>query len=221
MFEDKFFIHRKFVPEKLINYGFTEKDGGFEYAVSVMDGQFTLYVYVTGGVVSTKMVESGSGEEYTLHKVASSAGAYVGQVRAACEDVLTEISEKCCEPDIFHGQQTLAVIEYVRKRYGGELEFLWEKFPDNAIWRRADNRKWYGLIVALPKRKLGLDSAEIAEIIDLRLKPEQMAKTVDGERYFTGWHMNKKSWYTMILDGSVPNEEIFQRIDESYILAGK
>ena len=28
--------------------------------------------------------------------------------------------------------------------------------------------------------------------------------------------MNKKHWYTVILDGSVPFEEICRRIDESY-----
>lgn len=28
------------------------------------------------------------------------------------------------------------VIEYVREKYRDELEFLWEKSPDNAVWHR-------------------------------------------------------------------------------------
>lgn len=33
-----------------------------------------------------------------------------------------------------------------------------------------------------------------------------------------GYHMNKKHWNTVILDGSVPDKEIFSWIDHSYNL---
>ena len=36
-----------------------------------------------------------------------------------------------------------------------------------------------------------------------------------------GYHMNKKHWYTILLDDSVPLEEICRRIDRSYLLAVK
>ena len=113
------------------------------------------------------------------------------------------------------------IIEYVRKKYGDELEFLWEKFPDNAIWRRKDNKKWYGALLTVSKRKLGIDSDEIIEIIDLRMKPEDIEKRVDMKKYFPGYHMNKKHWITICLDKTVPYEEICSRIDESYVLAVK
>jgi len=41
------------------------------------------------------------------------------------------------------------------------------------------------------------------------------------KNYYPGWHMNKKSWYTIVLNGSVPNDELRERITESYELAGK
>ena len=222
MFEDKFFVRKKVNCEKLISYGFSKADDGYRYSTEVMNGQFLLNVFVTsGGAVTTHMVDTASDEEYTLHKIESSVGAYVGEVRSVCEDMLRDISQKCFEPDVFRSEQTHAVIAYVREKFGDELEFLWEKFTDNAIWRRRDNQKWYGLILTIPRSKLGLNSDEVVEIIDLRLKPEQMSQTVDNKKYFPGWHMSKKSWYTIILDGSVPCDEIFRRIDESYDLAFK
>lgn len=222
MFEEKFFIKRKVNFFKLTNYGFSETDNGYQYTTDVMNSQFQLNVFVTNdGLVSTQMTDKASNEEYSLYKVESSVGAYVGKVRNECENVLKDISQKCFDSDIFHSEQTLDVIEYVRQKYGDELEFLWEKFSDNAVWRRKDSQKWYGLILTISKTKLGLDSNEIVEIIDLRLNPEQMIKTIDNKKYFPGWHMSKKSWYTIILDGSVPTEEIYRRIDESYILAVK
>ena len=58
-----------------------------------------------------------------------------------------------------------------------------------------------------------------AEIIDLKIKPEVLDGLVDGKKYFRGYHMNKKRWLTVVLDGSVAYEEICGLIDESYVLA--
>jgi len=33
-----------------------------------------------------------------------------------------------------------------------------------------------------------------------------------------GYHMNKKHWNTIFIDGSIPDEQIFQWIDDSYDL---
>jgi predicted DNA-binding protein (MmcQ/YjbR family) len=45
------------------------------------------------------------------------------------------------------------------------------------------------------------------------------------ERYSAvtaGYHMNKKHWNTILLDGSVPDKEVFSWIDHSYsLIAGK
>ena len=38
----------------------------------------------------------------------------------------------------------------------------------------------------------------------------------------SGYHMNKKHWNTVLLDGSVPDKEIFSWIDHSYdLITGK
>ncbi|MDO4323535.1 MAG: MmcQ/YjbR family DNA-binding protein [Lachnospiraceae bacterium] len=222
MFEEQYFKRRKMNVLKLLQYGFIKETDSYTYGTTIMDGQFLLRVCITDdGAVSTEMIDCMSNEEYMLYKVSSSVGAFVGEARAACGNVLMDISEKCFEPDIFHCEQTLAIIEFVREKYGDELEFLWSKYSDNAVWRRKDSKKWYGAVLKVSRKKLGLFSEETAEIIDLRLEPEQMAETVDGKRYFPGWHMNKKSWYTIILDGSVSVEEICRRIDDSYALAVK
>jgi predicted DNA-binding protein (MmcQ/YjbR family) len=45
------------------------------------------------------------------------------------------------------------------------------------------------------------------------------------ERYSAvtaGYHMNKKHWNTVLLDGSVPDKEVFSWIDHSYsLISGK
>lgn len=209
--------------EKLSSFGFKFDGEKYSYSVKILGGQFELNIEISSASkdVRTRLTDLSTGEPYTLHLVAGAGGAFVGAVRAEYERVLTEIADKCFENDVFKGDIPHMVIDYVRERYGDELEFLWKTFPSNAVWRRKDNKKWYGILLTVSKRKLGLDSDETAYVIDMRADPETLPSLVDGKRYFRGYHMNKKHWLTICLDGSVPAEEIFVRIDESYDLAKK
>lgn len=222
MFEDKYFNHKKMNVSKLLAYGFQESDEGFKYSTVILDNQFTFNITVSRlGNVHSALIEKDTDDEYILYRTENAVGSFVGTVKCECEKILLDISEKCFDPNIFKSKQANELMEYVRSQYGDELEFLWTKFPDNAIWRRKDTQKWYGALLTVSKKKLGLKTDEIVEIIDLRMLPELIANIVDNEIYFPGWHMNKKNWCTIILNGSVATEDICKRIDESYQLAIK
>ena len=94
-------------------------------------------------------------------------------------------------------------------------------FPKYAVWRRKDSRKWYGILLTIPKYKIGLEGNDIIEILDLRIKSDELEEILDERRYFFGYHMNKKNWLTICLNETVPLEEICTRIDASYELAKK
>ncbi len=218
MFED-IFLRKKAVPEKLAVYGFQKIRGGYRYGTNILDNAFALEIAIGKGTApDTKLTEIATGEEYVLYKT-DAVGAFVGEVRTAVTNILQDIAECCYETAVFKAEQSVALIAYVREKYGDELEYLWDKFPDNAVWRRKDNKKWYGALLTVSRRKLGIPSDEIVEIIDLRIAPEETENLIDNARFFPGWHMNKKHWYTIILDGTVSMDEICRRVDESYLLA--
>lgn len=221
MFEEVF-KNRKLNIEKLLSFGFKNVDNSYVYHADIADGQMKLTVLIeTDEKIHTKITDNDSGDEYVLHRVSGAAGAFVGQVKSEYEAVLGEISNKCFIPDVFKSKQTKEVITYVRKTYGDEPEYLWQKFSDNAAVRRKDNEKWYAVLLTVSQRKLGFDSDEKVEVLDLRMKPEDIEKKVDGIRFLPGYHMNKKHWITICLDGTVLTREIYALINESYALAGK
>lgn len=120
-------------------------------------------------------------------------------------------------PGIFQSDQAQAIIQYVRETYGDELEFLWPSTPRNAIWRNPQNRKWYGIILTIQKNKLGFASDEVIEILDLRFdKNSARDFAASSEHIFPGYHMNRNSWITIILDHSLPTSEICALLDHSY-----
>lgn len=213
---DEIFRQKKPVPEKLLAYGFQSKDGQYEYAACVMENAFLLQIVIDAtGTVDTTLTDRESGAEYVLYKT-SAPGAYIGAVRMAAAAELQEIADQCFEPSVFRAPQTLRVLDFVSKTYGDAPEFLWEKFADNVVWCRKDTKKWYGVIAALPKSKLGFDTQQRVEILDLHITPERMHEMMQREHFYPGWHMNKKSWYTIILDESVSDAELFECIRISY-----
>ena len=220
MFE-AIFKMKKINIEKISAYGFIRQDGKFVYETNIINDTFRLYVYVSeNGDVDTNLIEIENGEPYVLYKT-NASGAFIGEIRTAIETVLTDIANVCYDSSVFKTNQAQMVIEYVREKYGDELEFLWPTSPANAIWRRKDNQKWYGAILTVNGRKIGLDTDKIVEIIDLRMKPEDRNDFLSREHYYPGWHMNKKSWYTIVFDNHIADEEIQLRIAESYELANK
>ena len=218
MFE-AIFQRKKVNIEKMSAYGFVREKDSYRYTTDILDGQFQLNVHIQGdGAVDTEVFDKNTGDEYVLYKTGAT-GSFVGEVREACEEVLQKIVADCYDIDIFKYDQTKRLIDYVRCKYGDELEFLWKTSPGNAVWRCKDTKKWYGAVLTLSKSKLGLTGDDIVEIVDLHATSEQIEKLLKKDGYYPGWHMNKKYWYTIILDDTISDEELFRCIDESYEMA--
>lgn len=116
----------------------------------------------------------------------------------------------------FNGETTQAVLGYIQERYDVRPEFLWERSPDSAALRHPHTKKWFGALMNIPRRKLGLDQEGTVDILDLKCWPELGGSLRDGKRIFPGYHMNKEHWITLLLDGTLPLEEITPLIDLSW-----
>ena len=208
--------------DRLLKAGFAATEQGYAGSFDLPQGQFLMDVVISPeGAVSVKVVDRENEEEYVLVHAPGASGVFVGSVIQACEDRLREIAQNCFEYEVFRSTQAKELIRYVDRIYGDRLEFLWKKFPDNAVFRRGDTGKWYAVILTISRAKLGPAEAGTVEILDLRGQPEEIAALVDGRTYFPGYHMNKTHWYTICLDGSVPTQELCERVHASYLLAEK
>ena len=218
MFEE-IFRYRELIPAKLPECGFAERGGVFRKDADIMDGTFRLHVTVTAaGAVDTELIENATGEPYLLYKT-DAVGSFVGRVRTAISEALADVAARAFVPAAFKTRQIRMARDFVRATYGRELEFLWEGTPDNAIWRRADNRKWFGAVLSVSGRKLGFPDDGIVEIIDLRMEPECKESVLARPHCLPGWHMNKNSWYTVVMDAGVSDADLQQYLKDSYDLA--
>ncbi len=208
--------------QKLLKLGFVKENDYYKYETNIMDNQFTLIIKIDmNNVVTSDVIEIATNEKFILYYVISSTGEFVGKIREEYNNTIEKVKNTCCTKNIFKSEYANLIIEYIRKKYDDELEYLWEKFPNNAIWRNKENKKWYSALLVVEKVKIGIEEEGTIEIIDLLLEPERIEKIVDSKKYFAGYHMNKKHWITIKLDGSVDINEIYKFIDNSYKLSIK
>ena len=66
------------------------------------------------------------------------------------------------------------------------------------------------------KNKVGLSGEEFVDILNVKCEPEMVATLISQKGLAPAYHMNKTHWITIILDGTVPDNEIYSLLDISY-----
>ena len=214
-----FIKDKKIDFKKLEEFGFELIDNSYYYQTLLLKNQFKMSVKISlDNSIFTEIIDTETNEPYILYLIEKRSG-YSEKVYKEYSDILEKIKKKCFEDEIFKANYTKEVINYIKNKYGDELEFLWEKSPKNAVIRRKSSNKWYAVVLTVSKRKLNLDSDEIIEVTNLHNRVEEIQKLIDNKKYFPAYHMNKKHWCTICLDGTVELKEIYKLIDISYELA--
>ena len=78
------------------------------------------------------------------------------------------------------------------------------------------------LVIKVGGKIFILISLEADISINLKCDPDLAIELREAHpAILPGWHMNKKHWNTVCLDGSVPKKLIFEMIDHSYDLVYK
>ena len=86
---------------------------------------------------------------------------------------------------------------------------------EETIWK---NGKWYAAILRVEKSKLGLEEEGMVDIINVKCEPDMVGLLTQTYGFLSGYHMNKKYWITILLDGTVSEAKILDFLDMSYDL---
>lgn len=105
---------------------------------------------------------------------------------------------------------------FIEERFGGTPEHLWARSPQDAICRHAASGKWYVLFMEVPGNRLGLAKEDSVWILNLRCDPRMTGSLLLEEGFLPAYHMNKNSWISILLDGTVPDGKIQALLELSY-----
>ncbi|MGT2846011.1 MmcQ/YjbR family DNA-binding protein [Streptococcus massiliensis] len=209
------------VPEKLLAYGFTKEVDIYVYQTTIMAGDFELCVQVKNNRVTYQLFDLDTGDEYIQVHQASMMGKFVGQVRAACTEVLLDIRESCFEAAGFLNEQSHRLVDYVAQTYQGRMEYLWKNSSKNranhtGVFRHQHSKKWYGLFMTIDWSKL--NPARTGKVEVINVKSDRVVDLVKQSGIYPAYHMNKKYWLSLPLDGGLADEQIQSLLDHGFQL---
>ena len=114
------------------------------------------------------------------------------------------------------------VFEHVKEKYKTEIEYLWFRYPNYAVFRNNQNKKWYGLIMDIPYQKLGLNKEGIVDVLNVKVSDMMLKEfLIQQEGIFNGYHISRGNWISILLDGTISLEQVLGFLDESYLLTNK
>lgn len=218
--EKEIFKRSRIDFQKLEEYGFIKKDQIYYYECSILDNRFHVVIEVDEQEkVQGKVIDAEFKEEYLLLRVDSQTGEFVSKVRDAYKNILKDIREKCSIQDYFIHPQANRITKYIIQKYQSYPEFLWDKDEGAAVFRNKENKKWFGIMMNIKRAKLDLGEGEV-EVLNVKLQPEEVNEKQSKIGYHQAYHMNHKSWITMVLDDTLQDKEIKDCIEKSYQIVG-
>ena len=203
--------------KKLVNYGFKKENEKYILGKKFLNDEFSANIIINkDGNISGKVMDLQMNEEYVNIKTDTN-GVFVNKVREAYKDILLDIKNHCFNSKYFVSDQANRIVTYIWDKYNREPEFLWERSDGDAVFRRSDNNKWFGIIMTVDKSKL-YNSKGLLEIINVKLDADKIQNLLKRKGYYEAYHMNKKYWITIVLDDTLSDDDIEMLINESYNL---
>ena len=229
MITDDIFSRSRPDFRKLRNAGFRKEGGVFRCDEQLPGGQFRAELEVTeDGIVRGRVIDLDTGEEYLPIRFEGQTGGFVGQVREDYKAFLERVKGACFIPVSFICDQSNRVEGWIHREYDVAAEFPWEKYPGNGTFKCRENGKWFAAILTVAYGKLAgaegssaHDEDEIVEVIDLKAPPDAIPSLTERPGVYAAWHMNKKHWISVILDDTLPDEDVAELIRASHALTSK
>lgn len=106
--------------------------------------------------------------------------------------------------------------KYITDKYGVTAERLFERNPRFQAYRHNDTKKWFAMIMDIPKSRLGLGVQDIIDVVNLKCDPLLIGSLRMEQGFYPAYHMNKENWITVALDSSAPDDKIKMLVDMSY-----
>jgi len=210
-FESDVFLQYRPVPEKMTRHGFVRSGTDWLLRGEVMFGKFQAeFRWTEQGKPRITIWEDG--EEYSLIHVESADGDYVRRIRDACAVWMTEIRDRCFARKQFCGEQANRIADALLRIFGDEPDDPWKgRYPGIGVFRLKDNRRWYAIIMNVDGTSVHYPSAH-CDVLTFRAGIERGDELLRTPGFIPAYHMNHKSWVSVVLNDSVSDSVILTEL---------
>lgn len=201
---------------KLLECGF---NSDYVYTVDILDNTFKVIVTYVDKKITGKIIDLSFDEEYTNFRIERS-GEFNLKIRSEYERILLDIRDKTCTKRTYIYDQANRIDKYIFSKYDVAADFPFKSSPYHGVYRNKDN-KWFGILMDIPFNKIDKNKDGLIEVINVKINPNDKDNLLKIEGIYEAYHMNKKSWISIILDDTLSDDLISELIDNSYKLVTK
>ena len=90
-------------------------------------------------------------------------------------------------------------LEYCLYTYGTSPDYPFDDHLETAVLRHAGSKKWFALVMRVSRRKFGIDSDEVIDVVNLKLPTEMFGSFGTADGVYPAYHMNKLHWISILL----------------------
>ena len=221
--EETVFSCKRWIESKMLVYGFHKANKTYILEKPFLDGDFKTVLSVTPkGQVTGKVIDTITQDEYYQLRQETATGPYVNRVRSAYRSLLTDIADSCCSDVLFASSQANRLTQAILDHFQVKPDFPWEhssRYQSYGAFRHTSNRKWFALIMNVKREVLDKDgNTSLIDILNVKIPPAQGDELRQIPGIYPAYHMNHKTWISVVLDETLPDEKILELIDTSYQL---
>jgi predicted DNA-binding protein (MmcQ/YjbR family) len=75
------------------------------------------------------------------------------------------------------------IVDYVQREFGVKPDYPFKKFPNYAVLRHSDDSKWFGLVMNVPKSKIGFQRDDEIDIVDFKCRAGKVSDLSNQEGF--------------------------------------
>lgn len=221
--EETVFSRKRWIESKMLAYGFHKANKTYILEKPFLDGDFKTVLSVTPkGQVTGKVIDTITQDEYYQLRQETATGPYVNRVRSAYRSLLTDIADSCCSDVLFASSQANRLTQAILDHFQVKPDFPWEhssRYQSYGAFRHTSNRKWFALIMNVKREVLDRDgNTSLIDILNVKIPPAQGDELRQIPGIYPAYHMNHKTWISVVLDETLADEKIGELINTSYQL---
>ena len=110
------------------------------------------------------------------------------------------------------------MFDHIKSEYGVQPDYPWLDTPDGAVFRHADNRKWFALSMPVPRRYAYPGELGEVDAVNLKCDPVLSGMLRGEPGILPAYHMSKVHWITVLLDGSADDDRLRFLLHQSFEL---
>lgn len=108
------------------------------------------------------------------------------------------------------------ILTFAADHYQIAPDYPWMSLPGYAVLRHSDTKKWFAVIMDVPRDRLGLPGNDLVDILNLKCDPALSGSLRLRPGFLPAYHMHRGNWITILLDGTVDRETLFSLLEMSY-----